>query len=213
MSQILEIFDLDGNPLGFENREQYYQEIEEEYSLTNKITKQVQTISSLILNPQGRMLLQKRGAFKKYNSNLFDKTVGRHKITNLSTDISLIIGSLEEFQIPGTVVEDEEFKETLKYTNLQNICIYKKISPPIQRYSIREKKDGSKIIQPQLTTYYLGIYRGSFCANLTNELSGIKTYSLDELINEIEKSPEEFTQDLKDSIPLYISQNAFKNYF
>tara|TARA_Y100000310_G_scaffold322234_1_gene381042 strand:- start:844 stop:1089 length:246 start_codon:yes stop_codon:yes gene_type:complete len=76
MVEKLEIYDLDENLLGVEERSKFYTEIKKEFAETGKITKQVKRTVILLMNSQGRIYLQKRSKLKKENPSLYDKTVG-----------------------------------------------------------------------------------------------------------------------------------------
>lgn len=64
MSELLEVFDLDSNPLGVEEREKFYAEAKKEYASTGKITRKIKSVRVLLMNSEGRMYLQKRSSLK-----------------------------------------------------------------------------------------------------------------------------------------------------
>lgn len=78
MAENLEIYDLDSNLLGIQERESFYEEIKSEFAKKNKISRKVKTIRFLLMNSSGRIYIQKRSKIKNENAGLYDKTVGGH---------------------------------------------------------------------------------------------------------------------------------------
>ncbi|MCK5475703.1 MAG: hypothetical protein KAI71_03945, partial [Candidatus Pacebacteria bacterium] len=76
MKELLEIYDLDGNILKTQKRDEFYGEIKKEFKKTGKITKQIKSIRMLLLNSKGHMYIQKRSYYKSENAGLYDKTIG-----------------------------------------------------------------------------------------------------------------------------------------
>ena len=196
MSEKLEIYDLDENLIEVKDRDEFYKEIKEEFKETGKITKQVKRVLLLLMNPKGKIVLQRRNSSKQENSGLFDKTIGGHVEEGDSYDVTLIKECAEELGFPVSILEDSDFSRALKKTDLRVIGIFKEIDYNSNFQSTRISKGEKKFIQPYMQTVYVGYYDGPL-QFIDGESSGIQLYTIEELENEIKKSPDFFTEDLK----------------
>jgi len=204
MKEVLEVYDLNSKLLGIKARSEFQDEINKEFKETGKITQKVKSIRLLLLNSDGRIYLQKRSNSKEENAGLYDKTVGGHVLAGQTWDITLVKESAEELGFPIALVSSQDFKEAIKNTDLSVIGLANVLEYNENFLSTRIKKDGSKIIQPSMTTIYIGYYDGAIRFK-DGEASGIEVFSLDELKQEISTKPEKFTEDLKFMIQKYES--------
>lgn len=78
MAELLEIYDLQSNLVGMQDRKEFYTEIRKEYEEQGQITRKVKTVKLFLMNADGRIFLQKRSKLKTENSGMYDKTVGGH---------------------------------------------------------------------------------------------------------------------------------------
>ena len=202
MSELLEIYDLNGKLSGVEERDLFYTRIEAEFHETGKITSKVKTIRVVLLNSQGRIYLQKRSSLKNYNPSLYDKTVGGHVPTGYSFENATTKECAEELGFPATIVEVSDFMEVVKNVDLHVIGIFKKIDFIENYQSVRIDKDRNIIIQPVITAVYLGYYDGAI-RFVDGEASGVEVFSLSELQAEINKNPDKFTDDIKFIVQSY----------
>ncbi len=195
-AEILEVFDLDGNKIGEQNRSEFYAEIEEEFAKTGKITRQVKSIRMILLNSIGRIYLEKRSKFKEGNAGLYDKTLGGHIPKGYSNEITVVKECSEELGMPAVVLPVEEFDMAKESVNLSIIGIVRKIDHVNNYESVRRTRNGSKIVQPFITTFYIGYYDGSI-RFIDGECSGVEVYTKEELQDDIQKNPDKYTEDLK----------------
>ena len=154
------------------------------------------------MNSFGRIYLQKRSKIKSENAGKYDKTVGGHVSAGDSFNMTVIRECAEELGFPATVLEPEEFEKASKVTNLDIIGIFKKIEYLPNFTSKRSLNNGTKIIQPYMTSIYFGYYDGAV-RFVDGESSGIEVFSLDEIKEELKNNPDKFTEDVQFMIKKY----------
>lgn len=202
MVEKLEVFDLNGESIGIQDRNVFYSEIKNEFKRNGKISKKVKAIRLLLINSEGRIYLQKRSKTKSENSGLCDKTVGGHVSLGESWNMTVVRECAEELGFPATVLLDEEFDRSVAYTDLKIVGIFKKIDELASFESVRIDKDGNKFVQPYISAFFIGYYDGAI-RFVDGESSGIEVFSLDELLLEIKNNPTKFTEDIKYMISKY----------
>lgn len=202
MSEKLEIYDLNSELIKIDDRDKFYTEIKEEFNKSGKITKKVKSIRLLLMNSAGRIYLQKRSKLKSENPGLYDKTVGGHVSAGDSFDMTVIKECAEELGFPAAVLAQEEFERAIKVTDLNIIGVFKKIEHLPDFESKRIISSGAEIIQPYMSSMYLGYYDGPI-RFADGESSGIEVFSLDELQEEIKNNSEKFTEDIKFMVGRY----------
>ncbi len=202
MAEFLEIFDLKGKFLEIQERKKFHKEIETEFKKKGKISRKVKSIRILLMNSKGRVYLQKRSKLKDQNSGLYDKTIGGHTLKNESFELTVTRECAEELGFPAIVVSEKEFSKAIKTIHLETIGILKKADYFSTFQSVRIFKKGNQIVQPSITTIYIGYYDGAI-KFVDGESSGIETFSLKELEKEIKENPNKFTEDLKFMVKKY----------
>lgn len=201
MTELLEIYDLDGNIIKTQKRDEFYDEIKKEFKETGKITKQVKSIRMILLNSKGHMYIQKRSYYKKENAGLYDKTIGGHVVAGHTLGLTVVKECHEELGFPAVVLTDEEFQLAIHSTDASIIGLFKKIDSIQNFISIRKSKDGD-FKQPYISSFYVGYYDGSIRFR-DGESIGIEVFTLEQLRERIQKEPEMFTEDLKFMIRRY----------
>ena len=196
MKELLEIYDLNNDLIGTQERNEFYKEVKKEFQKTGKITKQVKRVLLLLMNSQGKIVLQKRNLSKQENAGLFDKTIGGHVEEGDSYEVTLIRECAEELGFPVSILKKNDFSKALKKTDLRVIGIFREIDYNSNFRSIRIGGDEKKFIQPYMQTVYIGYYDGSL-QFIDGESSGIQLYTIKELENAIKSNPNDFTDDLK----------------
>ena len=196
MSEKLEIYDLNENLIGIKERNEFYKEVKKEFQKTGKITKQVKRVLLLLMNSQGKIVLQRRNLSKQENAGLFDKAIGGHVEEEDSYEVTLIKECAEELGFPVSILKKDDFSKALKKTDLKVIGIFKEIDYNSNFESIRIGEGGEKFIQPYMQMVYIGYYDGSL-QFIDGESSGIQLYTVEELENAIESNSNNFTDDLK----------------
>jgi len=198
---VLEIYDLEGRFLTVQNRKEYYDEIEDEYKRTGKITKQVKSIRLLLLNSKGKIYIQHRSDTKDRNPNLYDKTIGGHLKVGHTWDLTVVKECHEELGFPAVVLTDDEFRAALTQTDLRIIGLFRRVEHLVNFVSINNLH-GKIFKQPFITSFYIGYYDGAinFC---DGESTGIEVCTLEQLQEKIKKRPEDYTEDLKFMIDRY----------
>ncbi|MFC1697726.1 NUDIX domain-containing protein [Nanoarchaeota archaeon] len=195
MTEKLEIYDMDGNLLRVQDRDEYYESIREEFKKNGKITTQVKAIRMLLMNERGMLYIQKRSPLKAENPGLYDKTVGGHVKAGHTWDLTVVQECHEELGFPAVVLTDEEFKLAVRATDLSIIGLFRKVDLIEKFISIR-KRGNEHIKQPYITAIYVGYYDGGIRFK-DGEATGIEVLSLEDLQNRIKKNPKDFTEDLK----------------
>lgn len=194
MQELLEIYDLEGNFLGIQDRKEFYEETRKEYAEKGKISRKIKTARILIMNSEGRIYLQKRSNLKQDNSGLYDKTVGGHIRKGESLIIGVVRECAEELGFPVVIISQEEFKDAISSVDLSVVGVLKELSEDQNFLSERKMRDGN-FIQPYISHFYIGYYDGSIKFK-DGESSGLETFSLEELLEEFKRFPEKFTKDL-----------------
>ncbi len=196
MSEILEVYNLDSEPIGNQDRAEYYNEIKEEFKRTGKITKKIKSIRLILLNSSGGIYLQKRSKNKKENPGLYDKTIGGHVKAGDSYDLTLTKECAEELGFPITILGSEEFEDAIKNTDITVVGLAKELEYNPSFDSIRTQEGAEDFTMPFMTMFYIGYYDGTIKFS-DGESSGIEIVSLAELKEEISQYPNKFTEDIK----------------
>ncbi|KKT01005.1 MAG: NUDIX hydrolase [Candidatus Nomurabacteria bacterium GW2011_GWF2_43_8] len=201
MTENIKVFNLDGNFIGVQDRATFYKEIKDEFKRTGKITRKIESIRILLLNSKGRIYLQKRSSTKKENANLYDKTIGGHISNSETKSVTVIKECAEELGFPAVVLSEEEFNDSISSLDLSVVGVLKQVSESQNFLSVRKTEDGD-FLQPFITYFYIGYYDGSITFK-DGESSGLETFSIEELLKELKKNPEKFTDDLKYMVENY----------
>ena len=199
--ELLEIYSMGDELLELKERDIFYEEIQNEYASTGKISKKVKSIRVLLMTSDGRIYLQKRSNTKEQNRGLYDKTVGGHSVSGHTWEVTLVKEMAEELGIPSVVLPAKDFSKAVRSTNTSIIGIFKEIEYD-NNFMSERILDTGKIVQPHITTFYIGYYDGPIKFH-DGEASGIEVHSLKELEEDIANHPEKYTHDLKIMIQKY----------
>ena len=202
VTELLEVFDLEGNPLGFQEREKFYAEIKEQFARDGKITRQVKSIRALLLNPSGRVYLQKRSLDKSENPGLYDKSVGGHVLARISYELTLVKECAEELGLPAAISTPSEFDAALRSIDLRVIGIFRQVDYIAPFLSSRVDRGSFTFTQPFMSAFFIGYYDGPI-RFADGESTGIEVFSLDQLRHEITINSTRFTEDLKVMVERY----------
>lgn len=201
MAENIKVFDLNGNFIKVQDRDIFYEEIRDEFKSTGEITKKIESIRVLILNSKGRIYLQKRGATKSENANLYDKTVGGHIANSETKTVTVTKECAEELGFPAVVLSEKEFNDSVSSLDVSVVGVLRQVGESQNFLSTRKSKDGD-FLQPFITYFYIGYYDGSILFK-DGESSGLETFSLEELEEQLKTNPEKFTEDLKYMVKHY----------
>lgn len=201
MSELLEIFDINGKKVGVKKRKFFYSQIKREFQKTGKITKMVKTIRVVLMNSDGKIFLQKRSKEKRENAGLYDKTVGGHVPNGYPWDATVIKECAEELGFPVAIVDSKTLEAMGKSLDLTITGLLYQVDENKPFKSVRKTRNG-EFIQPSWDRIYIGYFDGSirFC---DGEASGIELFTLDDLKKEVKARPEVFTEDIKFMIKKY----------
>ncbi len=202
MQELIEVYKLDGTFIGTQDRDDFYTEAKKEFAQSGAISKKIKTIRVLLMNSRGRIYLQKRSELKKENSGLYDKTVGGHVIFNNTPELTVVKECAEELGFPATIINNNEFEQAVKSIDLKIVGILKKIDHIDNFESTRLLNDGQSFVQPYITDIYIGYYDGAI-RFADGESSGVETFSISQLKNNIANQPGKFTEDLKYMVEKY----------
>ena len=202
MKELLEIYDLNNNLIGTQERDSFYREIHQEFKKTGKITRQIKSIRLILMNSNGRIYIQRRSYVKKENPNLYDKTVGGHVLAGHTWHMTVVRECHEELGFPAIVLSEDEFRVALKMTDLGIIGIFRRVDYLTNFISVRKTKNKEEFKQPYISSFYIGYYNGAirFC---DGESTGIEVFTLEQLKKRLKNSPELFTEDLRFMIERY----------
>ncbi len=109
---------------------------------------------------------------------------------------------IEELGFPTTILAEETYPKALKATDLNIIGVFRKIDYLENFLSTRKIKNKKDFVQPYITTIYIGYYDGPIKFK-DGESSGVETFSLKELEEDIQSNPEKFTEDIKFMVKKY----------
>jgi len=204
-TELLEVYDMRENFIEVLPRKDIYRDLEAAHKKEGKITRQLRTVRALIMNTKGRILLQKRSGDKRYNANLYDKTLGGHCNHRQQSDLALVTELAEELGAPGFVCSSADFLYNLKHIDLRVIGLFKSLGYQSGWISHRKGNPDMQVPdmnQPLMNHFYFGVYDGKFTW-ADSEVRGLNSYTLDELTRDMEKDPDDFTQDLRNMLPMY----------
>ena len=158
MAEKLEIYNLNSELIGVEERNKFYTGIKKEFKETGKITKQVRRVLLLLMNSNGKIILQRRNLSKNENAGLFDKTIGGHVEEGDSYELTLIKECSEELGFPVSILSKEDFVRALNKTDLKIVGLFREVDYQSNFLSTRISNDGGKILQPYMQKIYIGYY-------------------------------------------------------
>lgn len=159
-------------------------------------TRAVEVVNVFIVNTDGQILLQKRSYDKKHNSGLIDKAIGGHIQYEDTVNHTVMVETVQELQTPSIVLNSvKDFEKTMKVLDgyLETIAIVKHSETEV--YKLEKIINGEKVVIPNKTHMFLGVYDGRV-RPADKEAQGILFYTYDELVAEMKKFPDLFTQDL-----------------
>jgi 8-oxo-dGTP pyrophosphatase MutT (NUDIX family) len=157
------------------------------------------------MNAQGGIYLARRSRLKKENTLLYDKTIGGHIRGTETPEFTVLREAAEELGFPAAALSDSEFVTALSDTDLKVVGIFKKIETLNKFIAKYRYKDGSFSEFPQITSVFIGVFDGPIKFK-DGETSGVEIYYPDEIIPELKKNPERYTEDVKILIPKYIGE-------
>ena len=202
MNELLEVYNLDNTLIGTQNRGEFNNDARKEFEEKGTISKKVKTVRILLMSSNGRIYLQKRSELKNENSNLYDKTVGGHVVAGNTFELTVVKECAEELGFPATVLSEKEFEQAVKSIDLKIVGVFKKVDHIPNFNSVRILKDGKSFIQPSMSDIYIGYYDGAI-RFADGESSGVETFSINQLKNDIINNPNKFTEDLKFMVEKY----------
>jgi len=205
LKEKIKIFDLTNTFLGNPNKFEFYKKLRSEYRRTGKVTKKVHTIRLFLINGDGCIFLVRRSDLKKENKWLFDKTLSTHVRKDETPKYTVLRESSEELEFPAIVLDQEDFEIAVKENDLLLFGATKEIETIENFRALYRYRDESDAIFPQITTIFFGVYNGPIRFE-DHETDLIELFDLDELLMELKKNPEKYTEDLKVLVSKYEKQ-------
>lgn len=178
------------------DRKDFYDEQIKLFKEGKKPDRAIEIVNILIFNSYGEMIIQKRSFDKKHNAGLLDKSVGGHVQFGDTPDYTAMVETIQELQTPSIVLRDEnDFIKTFHLLNkyLETISVIRHFTTIL--HSSTKVINGENIPIANKIHLYFGVYDGRI-RPVDRESKGVLFYSLAELKNEIEKSPDTFTDDM-----------------
>jgi hypothetical protein len=201
----VEIFDLSGKPIGFDDKMKFYREIRKEFAKTRKVTRQVHTPRVFLMNSNEGIYFTKRSKLKKENSLLYDKTIGAHIRFGESPGYTLLRECAEEMGFPASALTEPEFTNALSETDLTLNGVFKEIDTINAFPAKYEYVNGKPVVFPQITTIYIGVFDGPIKFK-DGETSGVEVWYPHEILDELKLHPEKYTNDVKILVPRYLPE-------
>ncbi len=206
MSEIINIYTREnpGKSIPFERSLFYDEEIQRSKSGL-PVVRYIEVVNIFLFTESGELIIQKRSKEKRHNANLLDKSIGGHVQNGDSPNLTAMIETIQELQVPSIVLgNNTDFMRTFsvlsKYINTSALLEY--VS---SEYMDSEKIfDGEKVTIGNLAHIYFGIYWWPV-KNIDKEAKGILYYTLEDLLSEMEEHPNIFTPDLCTLVPRYTS--------
>lgn len=163
----------------------------------------VHVVAVFVITTTGEILLQKRSSTKRHNPRLIDKTLGGHITFGDNPDYTVMVETVQELLTPSIVLKnDDDFAKTFgllkNYLNTVALIKHNKVVEMPLAKIVNDKK---YIVNNVVHTYF-GIYDGS-TKPADKESAGMLYYKIEELDDEIDQDPEQFTDDLKTLFKLY----------
>lgn len=199
----VKVFDLSGKLIKTQDRNEFYKEIRKEYKKSKKVSKQVRTVRLFLMNSNGGIYITRRSKLKSENRLLYDKTIGAHIREDESPEYTVLRECAEELGFPAAVLTETEFMSAIAETDLRIVGVFTEVDAINAFPSKYKYNDGSSSIFPQITSIFIGVFDGPIKFK-DGETSGIEIYYPDEILEELEKYPEKYTEDMKVLIPKYL---------
>ncbi len=196
MKELLDVYSWEGERIGQKEKKQFHEEMRKEFFETGKVSIKHKDVKLFLLNSKGNIFLQRRSKWKGDNKGLWDKTIGGHVDSGDTAELTILKECAQELGIPATIVKAEEFAKAVSTTNLSILAILKELEHLDNYQSHRKESSGKEWIEPSITTFYIGYYDGPIWF-IDGETCGIQVFSRSELEDEINRRPEDFTEDLK----------------
>lgn len=178
------------------DRKDFYEEQVKLYKSGGKPDKAIEIVNILMFNSYGEMIIQKRSFDKNHNPGLLDKSIGGHIQFGDTPDYTAMVETIQELQTPSIVLKDEnDFIKTFHLLNkyLETISVIRYFTTALHTPIKIINKENIPIANKM--HIYFGVYDGRI-RPVDRESKGVLFYSLAELKNEMEKSPETFTNDI-----------------
>ena len=202
MAELLEVYDLQNNFLGVQDRKDFYKEIWAEHRETWKITRKVKTIRLFLMTSEWRIYIQERSRYKDGNPGMYDKTIGGHVAANDSFNMTMMKESVEEMWVSSVILTDQEFLQATRVVDMSVIGLFRPVAYVPNFVSVKTTVEWNWIEQPQMTTIYVGYYDGAIRFK-DGECVGIRVFSFDELKTEMQRDSWKFTEDIKYMVEKY----------
>lgn len=171
-----------------------------------RVERFVEVIYVFIFTEVGELIIQKRSKEKWHNANLLDKSIGGHVQHGDSPNLTAMIETIQELQVPSIVLENHtDFMRT--FDILSEYIYTSALLEYITSEYIESKKiiDWKEVIIWNLAHVYFGIY-GWPVKNIDREAKWILYYTIDDLTAEITLHPTIFSHDLSDMLVRYGDQ-------
>jgi isopentenyl-diphosphate delta-isomerase len=179
------------------DRSEFYKKQIKSFKKNGKVDEAIEIIQVFLFNTDGELLIQKRGKSKNHNPGLLDKSLGGHMKFGDTADYTVMVETVEELGTPSIVLRDPvDFEKTrlLLRNYRQNIAIIKLLNTDF--FKLKKIINEEVIDIVNKAHVYVGVYDG-YVKPEDKEASGVLWYNMDDLTEEMEKSPDLFTEDLK----------------
>lgn len=163
----------------------------------------VEVVNILLFNKEWDIILQKRANHKNHNAWLYDKSIWWHIQYWDTVEFTVMTESIQELHCPSIVVsKEDDYQKRLELLK-GYLWIVSLVKPIISEIATIKKIMKSWPVNVA-NKYHLffWVYDGSV-RNSDWEVAWVLYYNFDELIWEMERSPDLFTEDLKFIVDKY----------
>ena len=183
------------------DKEEVHSMMQEQYAETGSINsvnyKDCHT-KGIIIDREGFMYLQVRPINSRDNCGLIDSSWGSHLAAGDTTITSAMFESAREMGVATTVLEEEHFYPILEnHPDITSELAITRRAAYLRNFkSHRVLPNGNSWVEPCELTLFLSYYDGKLEPD-AKEGAGLRYFTVDSLCNEIQKHPEQFTEDIK----------------
>lgn len=160
-------------------------------------------INIFLVNRAWEIIIQKRSSHKRHNPNLLDKSIWWHIQRWDPVDYTVMVETVQELQVPSVVIrEDDDFEKRyeLLHDYLNTIALIKHVDTKM--IQLKKIINWETVPLYNMTHIFFGVYGGSV-KNVDREAKWILYYDIDELVQEMNDTPSQFTDDLHTYLKLY----------
>lgn len=194
MTEMIEVYDKEGNLVKAGEREDILNEIEKGSKEKQDVSLAVPIIYVILRNSEGKLYIVKRGS-KPENPFMYDKSVEGHVKSGEDYDSAMQREVKEEIGAEVIIADMKDFHSKLRETDTKEYAVVRAVDFNPWMKSMRAVKDGEPWEKRHRVMIYAGVYDGPV-EFVDGEAEGLQLLEKGKLLEEMNSSPEKFTYDL-----------------